>query len=334
MARELRFFWDIRGFAEEGATTMARLLDIAAPCRTSQTYVIILCGASDMFERLGDRARAERLVTEATERATVMGDPGLQLTAAISRAQLFARRGEFRQAAAALDGHSLHGVEGSDFTRFHMVLGYVRIGLDDPAGSRAALQTAEAAVRNLGDDRRLAIVLSDLSVVAMAENDLEAATRHLEEAQVLAARLGDVSMLGYVSLNLGLVAISEGRPGPARVRYREALLLSTPSGELSLVHASILGLTLCCSAEGEDSMAAVLHGFLDAAEDRGTLVLDPTESTLRQRDRDRLRAALSAAEVEQLTQEGRALTVPEAVALAKDAAGRQSGDEPLSSRPG
>ena len=173
-----------------------------------------------------------------------------------------------------------------------MVRAYVCLYLEEYADARAELDIAAVAARASGNERRLAAILSNISVIDVIDGDLEGATYRLQEAQKLAARMGDQTTLLYANINLGLVAIQAGDHTRARIRYREALLLNMSGGDLIAIQGLLLGLALCSTAGGELPHAAVLHGVVDAAYAVSQTVLDPTEVALMHEDQARLRELL------------------------------------------
>jgi predicted ATPase/DNA-binding SARP family transcriptional activator len=317
LVNALHDYWDLGAHFVDGAATTTALLAHPGAIECSEQYVLALCTAVDMLERLGDITRASELADKAARLAQLVGSVDLEVHAALRTSMLAARRGELQTALDLLGSHLDADRVGFLAIRLPMMRAYVYLYLEEFANARADLEVAAKAARVCGNERRLAAILSNLSCVELAEGDLESATRCLVEAQTLAARMRDRTTLLYINANLGLVAVQAGDHARARIRYREGLLLDASGDDQTATIGCLLGLALCSSATRDLTGALVLHGFIDAAYQEAKIVLDPTETMLMHEDRQRLRDALGEPEFLQGLERGRSLSLAEAIDFAR-----------------
>ncbi|MEP7112488.1 MAG: BTAD domain-containing putative transcriptional regulator [Ilumatobacteraceae bacterium] len=317
LVNALNLYWDRRALYLEGAATTTALLAHASAVEQSEQYVLALCTGADMLERVGDLERARELADEAARLALLVGSIDLEIHAALRTSLLAARRGDLQTARDLLSSYDAPDRVGFLAIRLPMVRAYVCLYLEEYANARVELDKAAKAARASGNERRLAAILSNISVIDVIDGDLESATFHLQDAQTLAARMGDHTTLLYANINLGLVAIQAGDHTRARIRYREALLLNMSGGDLIAIQGLLLGLALCSTASGELSDSAVLHGVVDEAYQLAQTILDPTEAALMHEDRERLRDRLGEAELARGMDRGRRFNVVEAIEFAR-----------------
>jgi predicted ATPase/DNA-binding CsgD family transcriptional regulator len=96
--------------------------------------------------------------------------------------------------------------------------------------SRARFEEAAAIYRELGDERRLAVVLRDLGGYWKGAGDAERARSVLEESLALSREAKDAFGIGAAKAYLGVVAAYEGEHEEARSLLEEALALLRETG--------------------------------------------------------------------------------------------------------
>jgi tetratricopeptide (TPR) repeat protein len=227
----------------------------------------------------------------------------------------------------------------------------------DLAAARAYFERGLEAGDAAGDPLRTAWASLNLGIVAMVQGDLPAARAHAEETLARATGLGLDQVAGSSLMLLGEMARLEGDWAAARPFYEQALEINRRIGHMEGVSVTLnnLGATLCelgdlegthaCYGEAlaiaeelgtRDDIACALEGLGAAASKGGDWVragrlagaaealreaigsaLDPTDGAMRERSLAAARAALGEAALEAAIAEGRAMTLPQAIACAR-----------------
>jgi predicted ATPase len=91
--------------------------------------------------------------------------------------------------------------------------------------ARTELEEAMAILEGLTDERRLAVVLNELGLLACHRGDYAEARRLLEQSLAIKRALGDDWLLANAAVNLGLLADYEGDHARALELHRESLEL-------------------------------------------------------------------------------------------------------------
>jgi tetratricopeptide (TPR) repeat protein len=182
---------------------------------------------------------------------------------------------------------------------------------------RDLLRQAEAVYREAGDRGGLAKVLWGLGSTATVQNDWDQAVRNSREAAELFRELGDRFSLGWALNSLGTGLAGKGEVDAARETLEEGLDLFAAAGDVTGIGLLLGDLALLASIEGHHQRGARLRGAALRVEEQSGqgLVTNLDEYmpwTLEER-----RGPLSPEEWDRLVEEGRDLSVEEAVALAK-----------------
>jgi predicted ATPase len=135
-----------------------------------------------------------------------------------------------------------------------------------PFGDRSRVmelyRTSLAIWRQLGDERGLALTLSNFGAAMMHQGDYDSATESLEEALALRRRLGETARLYATLLNLGLVKWEQGRLEQALELYDESLHRAREAGDdlhvgLVMVNRAELLTSQGLYDQAEESLAEV-----------------------------------------------------------------------------
>jgi len=97
--------------------------------------------------------------------------------------------------------------------------------------ARAELEEALAILDGLADERRLAVVLNHLGLLASHRGDYAEARRVLEQSLIIKRRLGDDWLIANGAVNLGLLADYEGDHARAYALHTESLALFRRRGD-------------------------------------------------------------------------------------------------------
>jgi hypothetical protein len=110
-------------------------------------------------------------------------------------------------------------------------------------------------VRELGDERRQAGVLTNLGLAFEEAGDLSASAVHHTEALGVYRRLGDATGVARVELNLAVLAKLEGRPEDARRLLASCMPRFRKGGDARRMTAVLLNLGEMALAEGQAARA-------------------------------------------------------------------------------
>ena len=172
-----------------------------------------------------------------------------------------------------------------------------------------------ALCRELGHGLQLANHLGNLGYLFLLEGDYERGAALNEEVAALSRERGYKGGLDFALGILGWAALLQGDHERARISYRESLTLCKELGDKMVALGSLDGLACISAAEGASERAARLFG---AAEVLGEAVgpLAPEEEALRAPYFVMARSQLDEASWQGAWEEGRAMSMEQAIEYA------------------
>ena len=197
-------------------------------------------------------------------------------------------------------------------------LGTMSLRQGDAIAAHALCDESLAICRELGDRSGIAWALDGLGAAARQQGDLGTSGRLHEEALTMFREMGDRKGIAQTLCCLGRVAADAGDPGTARPLLRESVAMFQAVGERSAIAASVEPLAAVLAASGAPSQAARLWGAMARVRETIAAPLEAGERASRERDVAAVRASLGNAAFESAWQEGRAMTMDEAIACALD----------------
>ncbi len=265
LAAALGFFWYKTGSAGEGATWLQRAL-----AATSDAPPVVRAHALHGLGML----LAER------------GEPARALVQCEASCELFRREGELAWVARSLNSQ-----------------GGIARDMGEPDRAEPLFAESAEIRRRLGDDlASLAVVLSNLAMVALDRGDLARARQLGEECLEMSA--GADQWIYAVTLQvLADVAVEEGDVGEAGRLLSEALPVLRRLGTYRLVEFldSCAGLA---GVSGKAETTATLIGAADAALDAIGARMVPADARMRERRVAAARDSLGGDKFEMLRREG------------------------------
>ena len=270
-------FWYVRGHLSEGRAWLEAVLEMSGGSPLQRA--VALSGAGILALAQGDRASASTHLEEALALRREAGD----------------RSG----VAGALNA-----------------LGNVAFLEGDVPGAHARYTEALALGRELGDRRRIAYTLSNLASVTYRQGDAAAAEALYAESLSLLRAIGDTRGVTYALAHLGTVAHARGDESTAAARFTESLPLQRALGDIRGVAASLEGLAAVAGAEARPARAARLLGAAGQLREAIGAPLPPDRHAEYERTVTAARALLGEEAFAAAFEEGRALSVDAAVALA------------------
>ena len=159
-------------------------------------------------------------------------------------------------------------------------LGNIALARRDYRRGAELLAQTEGLLRELGDERRLAIAMANRAYLALEMGNFEVAFALADESRGLSRKMGDALNVVSADLNLSLAARSLGRRETAKEALQEALELAREAEHAAfLVDALIEAAALLVS--GDPTTAAELVAVADTARRDLMLELDPVEREVR-----------------------------------------------------
>jgi predicted ATPase/DNA-binding SARP family transcriptional activator len=282
LAGALWWFWLRYGYLSEGRKWLEGTLERAEPSAHARARAKVLWGAGFLAFSQVNHPSARSRLEESAEISRKLGDK--------------------RGLAYALSFLSL-----------------VLTHQGDLASARPPAEDSIRLFREDGEDRwGLGIALTNMGVVLEAHADYDLAVSLFEESATIFRELGDMWPLSIPLRHLGIVASRRGDHVRAEELYRESLAALRELGEKWLISLCLEELAGAACAQGEYDRAARLWG----AEETISEAIGATVRALYRADYDRGveagRAGLGEEAFKAAWEEGRAMTLEEALAYALD----------------
>jgi non-specific serine/threonine protein kinase len=194
-----------------------------------------------------------------------------------------------------------------------MSLGTVADLQGDSEEAIALLEESLALHRELGDRPGVAHALTVLGVAALYRRQYARAQERLEEGLVVARQLGNTVLIAGFLANLGRVALEQHDAARAQGLLREALPLFRDLGTPQDAADCLAGMAAVAGAHGDAVRGARLCGAAEALHEAAGASAPPGERALVERDVAAIRAQLSAPVFRVAWEQGRALSLEQAV---------------------
>jgi non-specific serine/threonine protein kinase len=200
-------------------------------------------------------------------------------------------------------------------------LGAVAYFQDDYEGAKALSEESLSLSREVGDKRHIAFALSYLGKVMLSQGDHGSAAEMFEESLALFREVGEKVSIAGLLYDLAAVALRQGDYGRAAALYEEGLDLSREIGiKRDMIKSDIAGciegFAVVAGAQGEQERAARLFGAAEALREAINYPLSPADRPLYDRSVAAVRARLGEEAFREAWEEGRRMTMEEAVQLA------------------
>jgi predicted ATPase len=271
----------------------------------------------------GDFTRAAGLYEESLALRRAVGDRWGIAAALNNLGSLSRKVGEFSRATELL-GESLALLrELGDRVALSTVLNNMG-GLAQSQGdiTRAATLYEEslAIKRELGDKRGAALALNNLGGVRQEQGDCALATSLHQEALDLRRELGDTEGIATSLVNLGSVAYIQRDHNRAAALFRESLVLARDVGAREIGSIGLESLFWVTADQGELRRAVRFGGAAEAMRESLPMPLPLDQKEDHERTVNAMRTVLGLEAFTAAWDEGRALVMEDAVALALETA--------------
>ncbi len=275
----------------------------------------------------GDYPAADALHEESLEIGRKLGDPRGIAKALRDLGSVAIKQGNYPAARARLE-ESL-GLLRELGDRWGIAaslnnLGVVADDQGDYEASSARHEESLAIRRELGDRWGIAASLNNLGNLAFDQGDYQAARARHEETLAISRELGDQMGIANSLGNLGNDAYSQGDYAAAQALHSEGLAIRREIQDNLGIVVSLEGLVTVFVALGSSLRATRILGAAERLREKIGSPLPPTDRSEYDQIVAAARAKLSDdAAFDHAWQEGRALTLEQAIALALEGTFRQ-----------
>jgi DNA-binding CsgD family transcriptional regulator/tetratricopeptide (TPR) repeat protein len=318
LAGALWRFWITRGYYEEGRRWFEGALEKGerAPARAR-----VLAGLGHFALWQGDLSRAEaaaqeglKLSEEAGLKSVITADFLIILGEAAVRT-----KGDNERAKELLEAALVLSRETGDRRYIAWSLGSLAnlsSSQGDHERAKDLYEEGLALSRELGGVETIGAQLLSLGYECLLEGDHERAAALNEEAATLLRNRGYRTGLEKVLDNLGWAALVRGDHDRAAQLFEESVVLCKELGDKSTAAESLEGLACATATRGKAERAARLFGAAQGLYEAGGYHHTPRERALREPYLTDTRSRLDGAVWETMFEEGRAMTLGEAIEYA------------------
>ena len=245
-------FWSIRGYYQEGAESISRVL--ACESRGAEAArAKALYWASDMAFRMGDFADAERLGAESLALYRELGDQQGIATVLCKQGNTIGIKGS--AAAMTLFEESLAISREIGFLSGIANALYQFGKLANQKGDFTEAQTyyeeSLALHRETGDRRGIYLALNNLANLSCSRGDANAGWELYRQSLAICRELADPWGISMLLLNMGDVASFRGDYAVARELIEEGVAISRKIGSPGDIGEALLGLGFLACRQGE-----------------------------------------------------------------------------------
>lgn len=211
------------------------------------------------------------------------------------------------------------GIDNKDLiSRSLGSLGIVRFQQGDLIQGKALTEESLEIARELNDGKQISGRLNSLGEIARLQEDYPAARKFYEEALTLAKKESAESAISVFTVNLAAVACFQGDYKAARLYALESLKISEELGDKILTGYALGTFAALAVAAGEMEKGARLFGAAQAIYDATGNKSDKVDQIFFDRYNGEALAAMGDETFEAAEAEGRAMSMKEAIALARE----------------
>jgi tetratricopeptide (TPR) repeat protein len=319
LAGTLGYFWEMRGHFSEGRERLSAILSTGMAQGHTAARAKLLARAAELAYRQSDYPAT---ISFAKESLAIWREFGYKqgiASALIKLANASTEGGDYATASGFLEEALAIWRELGDkhgTARALISLGWVALRSGDHTLANTRLEEAFALSQELGDARSMGFELSGLGEVALRQGDYGRATQLMEESLELRRQLGNKWGVGVSLGMLGWVAMRERDWDRAVARLGESLQVRQEIGDKGGSAWCLERLAGIAMVQKQPEKAVRLFGAAAALRASIGSAIDPVDQANYERNRKSLRAKLGKERFEAARDEGRALTVEQAVTYA------------------
>lgn len=319
LAGTLGLFWEARGYFSEGRERLSAVLSMETAQGRTAARAKLLARAAELAYRQSDYPATTVFAGESLAIYREVGDKQGIASALIKLGNAATEVGDYATASGFLEEalaiwrelEYKHGI-----ARALISLGWAALRSGNYHLANARLEEALALSRELGDTRSIGFELSGLGEVALRQGDYVRAIRLLEESLELRRQLGNKWGVGVSLGTLGWVAMCEGDWNRAVARLGESLEVRQEIGDKGGNAWCLERLAEVALVQAQAEKAVRLFGAAAALRASIGSVIDPVDQPEYESNLTSLRAELGEERFAVKWDEGRAMTLEQAVAYA------------------
>ena len=313
-------YWMLHGHLSEGRRWLQQALDAASPeGQPPAERARALKGAGALAWAQGDLDAALTLLEQNLAVQRRLGDTRAIAQALSNLSVVLSTRGDYEVAETYAEEGLRVSEELQDKSLMALVVGnladlaYFR---QDNERARLYYERGLDLYRELGQKHSQAIYLHNLGHVAQRQGDYVRAERFYEEGLALYRELEGRYGIGYSLSSEGELAYLQGNFASARRLLAEAMTLFDELGQKREIALCLDQSAVLAAMEGHPARAVRLFGAAEGARDTMGAVLSATDVADYEQGLAAAHALLDAAAFERLWQEGRDMSLSQAVAYA------------------
>jgi predicted ATPase/DNA-binding CsgD family transcriptional regulator len=325
----MSWYWYTRGPFSEGRARAAEVLARPQAKEHTTLRTRALRPAANLAWVQGDFAAVRTLAEEGLALARKSGDRQMEAVFLHNLGHLALEEAEGDLAAARSLYEQSLAIQRELGNRPNVAVALNSLALvdraeGDLAAARPRIEEALAIVRELGDTAGIAYSLQRLGELALREGNYPMSRSLLEQALTMRRESGEQQKLLETLDGLGYAALREGDYVTAAACFRESLTAGTGLGTRRYTWVSVAGLAVLAGAPrtgadaGEPGLrqAAKLFGAYDGLRETDGVKIDPVLKVEWDRDIAAIRAQLDEATWQDAWEEGRAMSLEQAIAEA------------------
>ena len=316
------WFWYRHGHFHEGRAWSERVMRVTEGSEgVARGMSLMAAGFMEMWQ--GDLDIAVHHAEEALRQFDAAGFEIGATLAHLSFGIILINQGRDRQAFAHItQAAEMFDQAGDEWDKATALvhLANTSLGMGEFEQARTWLRTAWPIAQQLGDPWLVAFNLNNFGEVARAQGDYEQARGYYQEAQDYFRRADAVGDQARLIHTMGYMALHDGDTELAEEQFRAALNAFRKLGNKRGLAECLAGLAAVGAATGRAAWAAVLLGAAEAQITLSGASWWPADRVEVERTRALLGQALDEPAFTRAGEQGRALDLEEALALAEGSA--------------
>jgi predicted ATPase/class 3 adenylate cyclase len=317
LLRRLCVFWYVQGQWTEALSWTEGILP-TVPLDRTQERAFVVFGAGYFISRLGQYEVATRRLEEAVSILRELGRKRELSTSLFMLGELTAQRGEGRAARSILE--EALTVSRQMENQRNVPLALIFLGVlsreeGDHPGARAHMEEALTLARRSGNKVGAAGALNGLADLARLEGDYDHAESLYQQSARLAQETGVLFTRAGIVHNLAYIAHHRGNDVRARRGFVEAIDLFRDLGDPRGIAECVAGIAVLDAHSDPVLSTHLLAAAFHVAESMGTRLSSSNQAEY-EGALAAIRAQLDESSFQAARQEGRSMSLEEAVARA------------------
>ena len=314
---DLWLYWHIRG-KHLSARDYARdfLALVQGPSR-GRARALVTAGLASLT--LGNPAGAVEELLEARAIGVELGESYLVIAALLSLMVASMMLGSERAGEYAIEG--MARLEGEDFPMLRGLMlafdGIFHLAAGDIEGARSRCEEALVIQQRREDHEGAGVSLAALAALAGSQKETTKALKLYRSAQSSFEKVGDRAEEARVFGEMAWTYLAAGDPPSARQSFLASAAAHQDVGSLPGIGNSLVGLAAVASASGNPETAVALASAADKLLGEEGVVVAYSEDSPGRAHLETAEAALTPDEIKRAKTEGAALSIRDALGLAR-----------------